>query len=500
MKRAFLLVFGLFLVLSVVAFTASAMPSDPGSSPELQRCVPGRTCPPTATPQPPSPQPLPDTDGDGLVDLKDRCPTEAGPASNGGCPLPDNTPLDRDGDGVPDVNDRCPDAGGPSSNSGCPVDQPAPQQPTPVPTVPTLTLPILPTSGGCLLATRSAERVHVRANTSLDAAIVSNLDPLTLYPVLATFHNSAGDWDEIAGGWVANWVVRTGGACAALPAVQLVESQPGPPTILLNSDNFDFALTDPNLSDPPEPDCAAPWGADWTSRSGAQSIHVSFCDGSVRPAACDGSVHPAACDGSVRPNSCDGSVHPTSCDGSVHPAACDGSVVPAPTQWCVNQNADSFFIGGLLSDPAKPEQPPVAIQWYAGIGSDQSDFPGETAIIALLQSPNGKPVMLIWHTPSGSGLHGININWSLQEPPEPDKQGININWSLQEPPEPDKQGVLVTFLPAVQSNPGPPDAPSFSILLLPNIDGANELALDDTAGDSLMQVKWFLDNALAVKP
>jgi CSLREA domain-containing protein len=43
--------------------------------------------------------PAPDTDGDGLVDPADNCPTQAGPASNGGCPLgatptpPATTPL-----------------------------------------------------------------------------------------------------------------------------------------------------------------------------------------------------------------------------------------------------------------------------------------------------------------------------------------------------------------------------------------------------------------------
>ncbi len=444
MKRFLLPLVGLFLVLGVVASAASAMHSDPGVSPELQGCVPGRTCPPTATPPPPSPPPLPDTDGDGLIDLKDSCPTVPGPASNLGCPLPDTSPQteDRDGDGVPDMNDRCPDAGGPASNSGCPVDQPAPQ-PSPVPTI---ELPTLPPSGDCVLATRDPQRINVRAKPSLKAEIVATLDPQSLYPVLATLHTSDGDWDQIADGWVAHWVIRQGGACATLPAVQLVESQPGPPTILLNSDSFDFALSDPNLSDPPEPDdCASPWGANWTNRSNGQSIHIGFCDGSVRPTACDGSVHPASCDGSVRPNACDGSVHPascdgsvrpnacdgsvhpTSCDGSVHPTACDGSVAPAPTQWCVEQSANGFFIDSFLSDPPEPDKPAMGIQWYAGIGSDESDFPGETAIIALLQPFGGSaPLILIWHSPGDTA--GIIIHWSLSDPPEPDKPGFTIHW------------------------------------------------------------------------
>ena len=55
-----------------------------------------------------------DTDGDGVPDAGDACPTVAGPASNNGCP-----PVsDRDGDGTADAQDRCPDASG--TSNGCP--------------------------------------------------------------------------------------------------------------------------------------------------------------------------------------------------------------------------------------------------------------------------------------------------------------------------------------------------------------------------------------------
>jgi outer membrane protein OmpA-like peptidoglycan-associated protein len=56
-----------------------------------------------------------DTDGDGLYDFEDKCPTEPGPRENLGCPV-----KDRDGDGVPDDQDRCPDTPGPKENQGCP--------------------------------------------------------------------------------------------------------------------------------------------------------------------------------------------------------------------------------------------------------------------------------------------------------------------------------------------------------------------------------------------
>ncbi|WP_456378705.1 OmpA family protein, partial [Lutibacter sp.] len=57
----------------------------------------------------------PDTDGDGLVDKDDTCPTVAGPTANKGCPWPDT-----DGDGVLDKDDNCVNEAGPASNNGCP--------------------------------------------------------------------------------------------------------------------------------------------------------------------------------------------------------------------------------------------------------------------------------------------------------------------------------------------------------------------------------------------
>ena len=56
-----------------------------------------------------------DRDNDGLTDLVDKCPDQAGPLTNQGCPL-----LDRDGDGLSDMVDKCPDQAGPADNQGCP--------------------------------------------------------------------------------------------------------------------------------------------------------------------------------------------------------------------------------------------------------------------------------------------------------------------------------------------------------------------------------------------
>jgi hypothetical protein len=58
-----------------------------------------------------------DSDGDGIEDNKDKCPTVAGIVENGGCP-----DVDTDGDGVVDRMDNCPAVKGASSNKGCPLD------------------------------------------------------------------------------------------------------------------------------------------------------------------------------------------------------------------------------------------------------------------------------------------------------------------------------------------------------------------------------------------
>jgi outer membrane protein OmpA-like peptidoglycan-associated protein len=56
-----------------------------------------------------------DTDGDGIVDKKDKCPEVPGLKQNMGCP------GDRDNDGIYDSDDRCADVAGDASNLGCPV-------------------------------------------------------------------------------------------------------------------------------------------------------------------------------------------------------------------------------------------------------------------------------------------------------------------------------------------------------------------------------------------
>lgn len=55
----------------------------------------------------------PDADADGITDADDKCPDKAGPIDFEGCP-------DEDGDGIPIPEDRCPKEKGPKDKRGCP--------------------------------------------------------------------------------------------------------------------------------------------------------------------------------------------------------------------------------------------------------------------------------------------------------------------------------------------------------------------------------------------
>ncbi|MFI5185658.1 MAG: OmpA family protein [Chitinophagales bacterium] len=60
--------------------------------------------------------PIPDTDKDGINDEEDKCPTVPGVARYQGCPVPDT-----DGDGINDEEDKCPTIAGVPENHGCPA-------------------------------------------------------------------------------------------------------------------------------------------------------------------------------------------------------------------------------------------------------------------------------------------------------------------------------------------------------------------------------------------
>lgn len=60
--------------------------------------------------------PIPDTDGDGINDKDDKCPTVPGVIEYQGCPIPDT-----DGDGINDKEDKCPTVFGLKEYQGCPI-------------------------------------------------------------------------------------------------------------------------------------------------------------------------------------------------------------------------------------------------------------------------------------------------------------------------------------------------------------------------------------------
>lgn len=71
--------------------------------------------PVVVAPPPPVPE-VKDSDGDGIFDDKDKCPTVPGLAKYEGCPIPDT-----DKDGINDENDKCPTVPGLAKYEGCPI-------------------------------------------------------------------------------------------------------------------------------------------------------------------------------------------------------------------------------------------------------------------------------------------------------------------------------------------------------------------------------------------
>lgn len=65
---------------------------------------------------PPPPPPPKDSDNDGIIDDKDKCPTVPGVIKYDGCPVPDT-----DKDGINDENDKCPTVAGLAKYEGCPI-------------------------------------------------------------------------------------------------------------------------------------------------------------------------------------------------------------------------------------------------------------------------------------------------------------------------------------------------------------------------------------------
>lgn len=151
-----------------------------------------------------------DTDGDGLPDNIDVCPTQAGPREYNGCP-------DSDGDGTSDNIDACPTQGGPDFNRGCPVEQPA-ENPVPENT----TNPVRPVvDGECTVATFLSTAVNVREYPSPDAPVLGTLDPAVLHPVYGMHVLPDATWYLVEMGWVNGVAVVLGGDCGGASRVHV---------------------------------------------------------------------------------------------------------------------------------------------------------------------------------------------------------------------------------------------------------------------------------------
>ena len=100
--------------------------------------------------------PIPDTDKDGINDEEDKCPNEAGPASNNGCPA-----SDRDKDGINDDEDKCPDVPGVAKNFGCPE----------TPELPAEVSKMLSTSAQKVSFTANSTKLSTASNTSLNQIV-----------------------------------------------------------------------------------------------------------------------------------------------------------------------------------------------------------------------------------------------------------------------------------------------------------------------------------------
>jgi hypothetical protein len=163
------------------------------------------------------PTAIPDRDGDGVPDSVDNCDSQRGPSSNAGCPEGDGSTCggngsggnsgdnsggnqataDTDGDGLDDPNDQCPTVLGTADNNGCPggTEEPCPEQastPSCEPTEP----PRFPTDR-CYVATAGRQDVNVRSELSLAADILGVLSAGNIYEAEIVLGENDEPWARL---------------------------------------------------------------------------------------------------------------------------------------------------------------------------------------------------------------------------------------------------------------------------------------------------------------
>lgn len=132
---------------------------------------------------------------------------------------------DSDGDGIPDIADLCPFEAGPVDNRGCPVvveQPPAEQPPAEQPPVQpqTTTNSVRPVIGGaCQLATYLTTAVNIRQYPDPNAPILGTLNPAVSYDVYGMMMMGDAPWYLVMDGWVNGIAVVLGGNCGGMNRV-----------------------------------------------------------------------------------------------------------------------------------------------------------------------------------------------------------------------------------------------------------------------------------------
>ncbi len=146
-----------------------------------------------------------DSDGDGVANSIDFCPDQAGASESDGCPIL----TDTDGDGVPNADDLCPSDAGviqPDFASGCPLDGTG--------TSPSIRLE----NSICRIV---GDNVTVFDNAANNAAAIgsySNAQAETGAGNVVGRSSSAGFF-QISSGWVSSSAVTLTGDCFNIPVV-----------------------------------------------------------------------------------------------------------------------------------------------------------------------------------------------------------------------------------------------------------------------------------------
>ena len=191
-----------------------------------------------------------DGDGDGLPDTADRCPREAGPRENGGCPVAGRPVDDRDGDGVADFVDNCPDQPGTGFTNGCPVEV----NPALIATAtqaPVLVM-VWDSMDVCMFGVpmNAGSNVNVRDNPSTSAAILGQMQPGDQFEALLRDYDENNDlWiygEALPGiyGWVFGDLLINNGQCVYLPQVIHVDAPQSSPFVEVT---FDPSIIPPQI-------------------------------------------------------------------------------------------------------------------------------------------------------------------------------------------------------------------------------------------------------------